>query len=296
MTVTELQKMFLPAIAPEDFFILLAHATKKKKVFFLAHPEYALDPKDETLARDYFRRRLKHEPIAYIVGHKEFYGYDFLVTQDTLIPRPETELLVESALKHASTKSQQLTVNNKQKLAIIDVGTGSGNIIISIAKEIEKRYQVSGIRYYAADFSEAALVIARQNAKRHDGDGLIKFHKGDLLQPLDKKIFSTSEIVITANLPYLSHSLYDNTSEDVHAYEPREALLSERAGLDHYYRLLEDIKSFHMQKHPITLFLEISPEQRLPLQSFVLEFFPRAKMQIHEDLAQKERVVEIHIQ
>src|SRR3989344_838663 len=193
MTVTELQKMFLPAIAPEDFFILLAHATKKKKVFFLAHPEYALDPKDEPLARDYFRRRLKHEPIAYIVGHKEFYGYDFLVTQDTLIPRPETEQLVDLTLDRI--RNQESGIRNKEKNThIIDVGTGSGNIIIAIAAELKKSHPQftihnSQLTLLATDISKRALAVAKNNAKAHDVDQIITFLHGNLLTPYTEKHF-----------------------------------------------------------------------------------------------------------
>ncbi|MDP3957779.1 MAG: peptide chain release factor N(5)-glutamine methyltransferase [bacterium] len=302
MTIAQLQQEFLASnkerIASEDFFILLAHATKKEKVFLLAHPKYGLAAADEVLARDYFRRRLRHEPIAYIVGHKEFYGYDFLVTKDTLIPRPETELVVEQALDRIR--------NGEKNTHILDIGTGSGNIIIAIAKEIEKKYQVSlrrqasggqaGIRYQATDISERALHIAKQNAKWYNVDNIIEFHEGNLFAPLNKEIFSANKIIITANLPYLSHALYGETAPGVRDFEPRGALISDQGGLSHYYRLLESVRSFYTQKQSLTLFLEISPEQTLLFQSFIQSLFPNAQIQIHKDLAQKDRVVEVCLQ
>lgn len=297
MTIAQLQQKFLASdkqrIAPEDFFILLAHAAQKEKTFLLAHPEYNLDTKDEILVRDFFRRRLKHESTASIVGHKEFYGYTFRVTKDTLIPRPETELIVDLALNFIGSKQQ--AVSNKQlKTTVIDVGTGSGNIIISLAKETEKKYHVSHIKYYATDVSSEALAIAKENAKSHNVDQIIAFLRGDLLEPLGKNIFSADEIVITANLPYLSEEIYLASDDGVRKFEPRNALVSDQKGLGHYYRLLKSVKSLHAQKQSLFLFLEISPEQALPLQSFATSLFPKAEVRIHKDLAGKNRAVEVH--
>ncbi len=106
MTIQGLQNIFLRSgscrIAPEDFFVLLAYATDKDKTFLLAHPEYELDEMIITTVETYFTRRLKHEPVAHITGHKEFYGRDFIVTKDTLIPRPETEHIIERVLDEIS--------------------------------------------------------------------------------------------------------------------------------------------------------------------------------------------------
>ena len=98
MTLGELQSHFLPSLAPEDFFVILSHLTGQDKVFLLAHSEYSLSAETEAQARLYLNRRLKHEPVAYLIGHKEFYGRDFQVTHATLIPRPETEHMVERVL------------------------------------------------------------------------------------------------------------------------------------------------------------------------------------------------------
>lgn len=292
MTVSELQKLYCQTsnkkISPEDFFILLAHVTKKEKIFLLAHPEYSFDRKTAAFVEKLLERRLGHEPVAYITGYKEFYGFDFAVTRDTLIPRPETELLVELAIE--SINCQQKTVNKKQKAVVIDIGTGSGNIIISLAKATRKLYPESRIKYYAVDISKQALAIAKKNAKKHKVASLIQFFSGDLLNPLEKEFTSSDTIIITANLPYLSKTLYKNTAPDVQNFEPRSALVSDTAGLSHYSRLLKQIKKVNVRK-PMVLFLEISPEQTSKLVKIITTPFPNARIHIHKDLAQKNRCI-----
>lgn len=295
MTVDELQKIYLPSssevrVAPADFFILLAHITKKERAFLLAHPEYSLSASDEAIVRDSLARRLQHESVASIVGHKEFYGYDFIVTRNTLIPRPETEVLVELAIKSIN---KQLTVDRKQKIAIVDVGTGSGNIIISLAKEITTNNLPSDIAYYATDISTGALAIAIENSRRQNVDSLIQFHESDLLESIKVEISSKDAVIIVANLPYLSESIYEDTLPDVRNFEPISALVSGESGLSHYYRLLRYIKMFLYPKNPLIIFLEISPEQAPILKHFVLSLFSYAKVHIHTDLAKKDRIVEI---
>ena len=293
MTIAELQSEFLSSddkrIAPEDFLMLLAHATGKEQIFLLAHPEYAMSTADEALARSFFRRRLRHEPVAYITGRKEFYGRDFIVTKDTLIPRPETEQLVELVLRQLTDNNQQIANNPQQsdeKITIIDVGTGSGNIIISIAKELKKKYPVSDIRYYAADISESAIAVAQENTRRHNVSDIITFRTGDLLESLTQEISSADEIIIVANLPYLSETIYSATENDVKNFEPRSALVSGQAGLGHYYRLLDQMK--HLAK-PAMLLLEISPEQVPLLRKRLVSCFPQAEISIHRDLSGQRR-------
>lgn len=320
MTIAELQQEFLTSneehIAPEDFFVLLAHATRKEKTFLLTHPEYNLDTTDETVARDFFKRRLKHEPVAYIIGHKEFYGLDFKVTENTLIPRPETEQLVELVLDrirnqeslHCQDSGEQAGIKNgRESVHILDIGTGSGNIIISIASELKKLYSPrlpdgqeflildSQFTLYATDISEPALVIAKENASTHNVAQTIAFLHGNLLEPLSKEVFAAEKIIITANLPYLSEEIYQASPNDVKEFEPRSALVSDQKGLEHYYRLLEGVKNLHTKKQSVILFLEISPEQTPSLQDFAASLFPNAKIQIHKDLAGKDRIVEIHV-
>ncbi|MDD2766687.1 MAG: peptide chain release factor N(5)-glutamine methyltransferase [Candidatus Moranbacteria bacterium] len=297
MTIKELQNEFLSAekkyIDPIDFFLLIAHTLKKEKIFILTHPEYEINSSEEKNIRNNILRRIQHEPIAYITGSKEFYGYDFTVTKDTLIPRPETEQIVELVIE--SVHNQQLTENKEQKIAIIDIGTGSGNIIISIVKEIKKQFtsSVSNISFYALDISLPALVVAKENAKKHAVENNIEFYTSDLLEGMKEKIPQTDILIITANLPYVSHTLYENTPPDVHNFEPMTALISEEDGLAHYHRLLKKIKQLSYTKQSFFLLLEMSPEQSLPLSRFISDLFPQATVHIHQDLAQKDRIVSI---
>lgn len=289
MTIAELQKEFLSSgsahIAPEDFFILLAYATGREKTFLLSHPEYVIDAESESRARDSFSRRLRHEPVAYIVGHKEFYGLDFSVTPDTLIPRPETELLVERTF-------EKIRSGNKKRILIADIGTGSGNIIISIASTLIKEDREGHPRFAfsATDISEQAIAVAKKNAERHDVSSIIEFHTGDLFEPIREKVSSADEIIIMANLPYLSEEIYQTSDDDVKKFEPRSALLSGQTGLDHYSRLFDQIRDI---PKPMTLFLEIGPEQARFLHARIITDFPKAAISIHQDLAGRDRIVEI---
>jgi len=288
-------------MAPEDFFLLLAYATGKEKVFLLAHPEYELAPKEKEQAEQYLARRLKHEPVAYIVGHKEFYGREFRVTPSTLIPRPETELLIESALNAISnfpwprpaTAGRQFPIS--KNIDIVDIGTGSGNIIITLAKEIKTKYPILNTRYYALDISPQALAIARKNAQAHDSEKKIDFVESDLLQKFLLPQKKNRHAIITANLPYLSSSIYQESSPDVHDYEPRTALESGHDGLDHYRMLFEMLPHFSQHYLSTTFFLEISPEQSEALEATLTHLFPTANIRLFQDLAGKDRLIQATI-
>jgi release factor glutamine methyltransferase len=300
MTVAELQREFLASdgqkIAPEDFFILLAHAAHKEKTFLLAHPEYTLDKTGLALVRDFFKRRLRCEPVAFIVGHKEFFGYDFRVTKDTLIPRPETELLVDLALDRILNFESGISAQKGKPATFVDIGTGSGNIVISLVKTLLIKFKIQDSRFnfFATDISEKALMVAEKNAKAHDVDQVIAFLRGDLLAPYTKEYLRPdTSLIIVANLPYLSEAIYRDSDDAVRKFEPRSALVSERGGLDHYYRLLEEVKDIRAKLPSITIFLEISPEQADVLKKHILSIFPTAHVTTHKDLAGKDRTVEI---
>lgn len=291
-TLHDFQKKYLPGIAPEDFFVLLAHATGKERVFLLAHPEHELSEEIEKKAGEYLKRRLKHEPVAYITGHKEFYGRDFRVTQDTLIPRPETELLVEATLH--KIKSNELGIlNEEERIDIVDIGTGSGNIIITLAKEFSLLiHHVSYINFYGLDTSPQALVIAKENAKRHSVEDNVVFMQSDLLQNFLLPQEKNRHVVITANLPYLSSEIYQASSRDVRDYEPQSALESGADGLDHYRALFRSLPPFSKRYLSTTFFLEMSPEQSSSLLALISQAFPEATVRLFRDLAGKDRLIQ----
>ena len=283
MTLRELQSHFLPSLTPEDFFVILSHLTGQEKVFLLAHPEYPLSAETEAQARLYLNRRLKHEPVAYLTGHKEFYGRDFQVTPATLIPRPETEHMVERVLT---------LMNHGDSTDVIDVGTGSGNIIITLAKEIEKMYPVSDIQYFALDISEDALSVAMNNAVHHDIAKKISFLKSDLLDQFPPPREMNRHAIITANLPYLSHRIYDESDHDVRDYEPKSALESGADGLDHYRRLLPELAVLRERYQSLTFFLEISPEQDKVLTALIRAHLAPQSLQTLPDYSGRSRLIQ----
>lgn len=276
-TIKDILKIYHSQIDYLDLELLIAHELKKSREFVLAHPEHRLTPGQKSKVESLIKRRLKHEPLAYILGHKEFFGLDFKVDRHTLIPRPETELMVEEVLK--------LKPKNK---TLVDVGTGSGNIIIALAKNISPANE-----FYATDISAAALKIARQNARLHKVDKKIRFFKGSLLAPILKSTnykLKTTDLIILANLPYLSKKIYAATGPNVKKFEPRSALFSPHDGLEHYEKLLLQIKNHKI--NPL-IFLEISPEQKPKITTLIRSILPAAKPEFFRDLAGKWRLCKI---
>lgn len=289
VTIKEISEKYHKKINYLDLELIIAHVLKKPREFVLAHPEFKLTKNQKLKTKNFLARRAKGEPLAYILGHKEFFGLDFKVVQDTLIPRPETELLVELAIRDLKSET-------RKKNAVIDVGTGSGNIIISIANQTkDSRPKNSRLKYLAVDVSAKALRAAESNARKHKVSQKIKFLKGDLLTPIiqnKKLVASASGLVILANLPYLSKEAYRSAMPEVKKYEPRTALVSPRKGLGHYEKLFEQIKKMKSLSRPpsVACYLEFSPEQKSNLSKLIKSYFPKTKPEFIKDLAGKWRV------
>lgn len=272
-----------------DRELLLASVLKKDRAFLLSHPEHILSPRKIQHFKKLIGRREHHEPLAYILGEKEFFGISFLVNRSTLIPRPETEIIVEDVLKQFSRLK---TLVNK-KIAVVDVGTGSGCIIISVVKNLLLlKKDLNTISFFAVDTSLRALNTAHSNAKRHDADKNIQFVHSNLLTQLKKQLLSFDEIIILANLPYLSEKLYQTTPSTVQHFEPKSALLSGQDGLNHYRALLKQLKSLSPGKR-IEFWLEISPEQASVARALLQEHSAILD-KILPDLAEKFRVIKGH--
>lgn len=288
-TIENLKAEYSGKIDHLDLDLIISHILKKPREFVLAHPEARVAPNYELRIKNYANRRMRGEPLAYILGHKEFYGLDFKVDENTLIPRPETELLVE--IVH-----NKLTTNNQQPTTIIDIGTGSGNIIISMAHNM-RHGTWNNFKFYGIDISTKALQIAKQNAKTHKVDKKIKFICGNLLEPVIKSkiVNHKSKIIILANLPYLSREIYNSTPVSVKKYEPKSALYSSKAGLNHYEKLLQQIKK--LQKScslfHVSCFMELSPEQKTPLNKLAKKHLPHAKIAFYKDLSGRWRIARI---
>jgi release factor glutamine methyltransferase len=283
-TISQFKQKYFTKIDALDLELLISAAIKKPREFVLTHPEHRFTKNQKLKIKNFIARRRCGEPIAYILGQKEFYGLEFKVDKNTLIPRPETELIVENVIKL-----------QPKNTTIIDVGTGSGNIIISLAKSLKEKNL-----FVATDISLQALNIAKQNAKRHKLNKKIKFLQGNLLEPiLNTKSYElkAKSYFIVANLPYLSHKIYNSVPRDVKNYEPRSALLSKNNGLEHYKKLFTQInkisKSYKLKA--ISCFLEFSPEQKNQLKKAIQVAFPKGNFTFFKDLAGKFRIVQIRL-
>jgi release factor glutamine methyltransferase len=277
-------------ISPLDSGILLSLAIKKSKEYLIANPENKLSDSDAKKYFSFVRRRLRGEPIAYLAGHKEFFGLKFSVNKYVLIPRPETELLVEKTLSKINKFIlSSATIN----LTIIDIGTGSGNIIISIAKNIPKKIQ-NKINFYATDISNESLRVVKANAKMHGVEKKIKFIKSDLLEYFLKRKIKFKNVFVIANLPYVSSKIYQRNKFNL-KYEPKGALVSNKDGLDHHERLIGEIRDICRRcnaKH-VACYMEISPEQKAQIGSIIKKILPNWSFVFHKDLAGRWRAVEI---
>ncbi len=262
-----------------DAELLLAHATSKDRAFLAAHPEHKLSISELWRFLRNVRRAQLHEPIAYITGHKAFFGLDFAVDSRVLIPRPETELMVERALEILTSTPHH----------VIDVGTGSGCIAISIAVRSPKT------TITATDVSNDALAIAKHNAQQHKVDTQITFVQNDLLNNLNHESLSDLPLLFTMNLPYISTAQYKTLQPNVKNFEPKLALESGDDGLDLYRKIFAQIATLQ-KKRPeksIRLLCEIDPSQTQHIKKTIHDLLPYRDIAIHQDLAGHDRMVEI---
>jgi release factor glutamine methyltransferase len=210
-----------PALEAE---ILLAHALQLPRSHLHAWPENNVNEDQAALFTHYLQRRCNKEPIAYITGRREFWSLDLLVTPDTLIPRPETELLVESIL--------DIPHDEASRLKIADLGTGSGAIGLALAHE-KPLWQI-----YATDVSENALCVAQQNAQRLELKN-VYFSRGNWCAALPCDNFD----VIASNPPYIAEIEWENIAENLE-FEPRMALVSPLEGLDAIQTISQSAKLY----------------------------------------------------
>lgn len=246
--------------------LLLAQVLKKDRVYLYTNYDRPLDKEEREEYKSYIRRRIQGEPIAYILGYKEFMSLSFQVSPAVLIPRPETEVLVEKALS---------IIEEESITEVCDVGTGSGAIAISLA------HAVPHLHVHAVDVSEEALDVARKNAALNGVT--VDWQKSDLLsgfktdKPLD---------LITANLPYIPEAELQCLDPGVRDYEPRLALVAAGDGLDLYRDLLVQAQDFLAPGGRILL--EIDPRQSEAARGITQGF---TDLEIIPDLAGRDRVV-----
>lgn len=275
----------LPGETPVlDAQVLLAHVLGKDRTWVLAHPEAILTPKQETAIETAIRQRQAGMPLPYILGQWEFFGLDFEVTPDVLIPRPETELLVETALAWLRTHPQHL-------YRFVDVGTGSGCIPVALAVHVPRA------RIVATDVSADALAVAFGNAVKHGVEERIEFIECDLLPTDDDPWVIESDFelgainILTANLPYIPTETLHGL--DVYTQEPTLALDGGPDGLETVRRLLSLIAG-RMEPGSLVL-LEIENRQGGTARLLARAAFPSAEVFIKKDLAGNDRLVVIEI-
>ncbi|MDO8513674.1 MAG: peptide chain release factor N(5)-glutamine methyltransferase [bacterium] len=223
------------------------------------------------------KRRCQHEPYAYIAGKVTFHGHDIKVTKNVLIPRPETEILVNLVIEHLRTSKG---MNN---LKIADIGTGSGAIAIALAKRLPT------IRLIASDKYTKALQIAKENIKLHKLNYRIKLIKGDLLAPFP----NNSLDLIVANLPYLSTNSINEIAKTVKDFEPSNALFSGPQGVNAILRLIKQLKK--KAKPKATIFLEIEPKQYNIIENLTNNLFPNSEIKTHPDITGVIRFISIRL-
>jgi release factor glutamine methyltransferase len=250
--------------------VLLAHVLHSTRELLRTYPESPVRFDDRRRFRALVTRRGQCVPVAYLTGGKEFYGHRLAVTPAVLIPRPETELLVERALAFLRA--------HPRVRRVVEVGTGSGAIAIALAGALRR------IRVEAVELDRRALRVARQNVLASKLAGRVRLRRGDLLE-------GTSRVrCIVANLPYLSLEQRRRLPRDVR-YEPARALSGGRDGLDLIRRLLEQAP--RVLRAPGCLLLECDPAQAARVQRLARRAFPEAAVAALRDLSGRRRAVEV---
>jgi release factor glutamine methyltransferase len=261
--------------SPElDAQVLLAQVTGLSRPMILAFPEHALMPDEAASYAALVTRRLAHEPVAYLTGHREFMGLDLLVDPRVLIPRPETELLAEEALADTARRLTAGTVP-----IVADIGTGSGAIALALAIHEPRLPHI-----YAVDISADALALARANASRLGITDRITFIEGDLFDALPELVD-----LLLANLPYVDPRDEPSLPIDVSRYEPHIALYGDEDGLGHLRRLLREAPA-HL-KPGATLILEYGYDQQAGVEELVEAAFPSSARRFGNDYAGWSRYV-----
>lgn len=263
----------IPIDEPESSAeFLLRHVLAMERAKFYANPNRRLSNREIEDYRKLIERRLKHEPVWQIIGKVEFWDLDFFITSNVLIPRPETEFLVEKVL---------LSVKKDENLKVLDIGTGAGPIIITLAKEMKRG------SFYGSDISKEALKIAFKNAKASGVEDRVKFQVGSLFDPWKGQKFD----IITANLPYIPHEDLPGLTVEIHHYEPRIALDGGNGGLVIYDKFLKELPN-HLNEDGM-VFCEIGKNQGKLFTNIVQKYLPNTKCMIFSDLAGFDRIAVI---
>ncbi len=253
-----------------DLQVLLAAVTGRERAWVLAHPEAELNMRQVQQLEAALPRLQAGEPLAYLTGQREFFGLVFEISPAVLVPRPETELLVEQALAWLRQHSRPLRC--------ADAGTGSGCIGVTLV------FHAPNVILTATDISRDALQIARRNARRHQVESRVSFVQGSLLQA-----FGDGFDLVCANLPYIPHA--DLAELKVSCWEPQQALDGGADGLAWLRKLIEDAPRLLAPQG--MMLLEIEARQAAAVSCLAQEQFPSATVRVFQDLAGHDRLIQI---
>lgn len=262
------------ATARLDAEVLLSHIVKRDRAWIITHIHDSLDEGYRALFEKAIARRTKREPLQHIIGKQEFWGLDFIVTPDVLIPRPETELVVESAIK---------TARDMPAPVIIDLCTGSGCIAVSLATALPAG------RFFAVDISEKALAIARENARGHGVSDRIRFLEGNLFRPLEELDVRGRVDMIVSNPPYVRSTELNGLQAEVRDYEPETALIAGPDGTEIHQRIISAAPEY-LRQHG-TLIMEMGMGQAETLARMFKATDAYNPVEILKDLAGIDRVI-----
>lgn len=274
MTAEELRRLLVSQTGVEasDIQRILAFVTGRNDAWLRAFGETEVSAKMEQQAREFAARRASGEPLAYVLGTAGFHGHSFLVDHRVLVPRPETEHLVDEALEF---------IKDKERPRVLDVGTGSGAIACSILAETGNNVHVD-----AVDVSADALLVAMANAQRLGVEPRLTFHLGDVSTPALRPFFD----VIVANLPYVPTKDIAPSPDPV-SFEPRLALDGGPDGLDQYRRFLEHAPRL-LALDAIVL-MEAAPPIMADLDALARAAFPEAEVTVGKDYGNRARYVKV---
>lgn len=260
--------------AADEARVLLCHALKLSRDGIFSQPERIITAEELALLEDLAGRRVRREPSAYILRHKEFYGLDLSIDPRVMIPRPETEILVEEAVNFGRAWIEL----HKGTMTVVDVGTGSGAIAIAMAVHIP------GSRIYAVDISAAALEVAAVNIERHGLKNRVIPTQSDLLQQINDRAD-----IIAANLPYIPQSGMRLLQPEIIKYEPEVALQGGVAGTEVIARLIEQVPA---KINPGgAILLEIGQGQEDEIMPVIGRCLPGCPVSLIKDLAGIRRVI-----
>jgi len=254
--------------------LLLSHVLGLKRIELYTQFERPVGPEQRDRLRDMVKRAGQNEPVAYLTSKTEFYSLEMEITCDCMIPRPETELLVQRAVEFLRT--------HEGTQFVLDLCTGSGCIAVAIAKNF------SDARIMATDISDAALAVASRNVEKYQLSERITLLCGDLFEPLIRPLDVDKFDLVVCNPPYVSSAEYDNLDKNVKDYEPRLALHAGADGLDVYRRIVERVDQF--LKPGAALMLEIGYAQGPAVRELLEQTGAFVEIKIEKDYHDNDRI------